>query len=55
MSQEFEVRMVLKSEFPKDVDMDGNMIWWNAESLSDELRSWLDDLGFDLDVIVSER
>ena len=55
MSQEFEVSMVVKVDFPRDVDMDGNMLWWNKVSLSEELRSWLEDLGFDIELIVKER
>lgn len=51
---EYEVVVRLKSEFPKDVDVEGNYIWWNKESVSDEITSWLEDLGFDVQVTVRE-
>ena len=51
---EYEVMVRLKSEFPKDVDDEGNYIWWNGESIADEVASWLEDLGFDVQVTVKE-
>jgi hypothetical protein len=54
MSAEYEVVVKLKSDFPRDVNEDGDMIWWNGESISDEMQSWLEDLGFDVQVNVRE-
>lgn len=28
--------------------------WWNGESIADEIASWLEDLGFDVQVTVKE-
>jgi hypothetical protein len=39
---------------PKDVDVEGNYIWWNEESIGEEVTSWLEDLGFDVQVTVKE-
>jgi hypothetical protein len=36
------------------VNEDGEMIWWNTESIGDEVYAWLDDLGFDVKVEVRE-
>ena len=54
MSTEFEVIVRLKANYPRDTDVDGNFIWWNGESIADEVASWLEDLGFDVQVTVKE-
>jgi hypothetical protein len=54
MSTEFEVAIRLKSALPKDVDVEGNYIWWNEDSIGEEVTSWLEDLGFDVQVTVKE-
>jgi hypothetical protein len=54
MSAEYEVTVRLKANHPRDVDVEGNYIWWNRESIADEIHSWLDDLGFDVQVTVKE-
>jgi hypothetical protein len=30
------------------------MLWWNGESIADEIASWLEDLGFEVQVTVRE-
>jgi hypothetical protein len=53
-TQEYEVVIKLKSDFPRDVNEDGEMIWWNTESIGDEIYAWLDDLGFEVKMKVKE-
>jgi hypothetical protein len=51
---EYEATVRLKADFPRDVNMEGEMLWWNGESIADEIASWLEDLGFDVQVTVKE-
>lgn len=53
MSAEYEVTVRLKANYPRDVDDDGD-IEWNGADIADEIASWLEDLGFDVQVTVKE-
>lgn len=53
MNQEYEVTVRLKANYPRDVDDDGD-IEWNGADIADEIASWLEDLGFDVQVTVKE-
>lgn len=54
MSAEYEVTVRLKANYPRDVDDDDNLVEWNASDISNEMQSWLEDLGFDVHVTVKE-
>jgi len=53
-AKEYEATVRLKADFPRDVNMEGEMLWWNGESIADEIASWLEDLGFEVQVTVRE-
>lgn len=52
MSAEYEATVRLKANYPMDIDDDGQYIWWNETDVADEISSWLEDLGFDVQVTV---
>ena len=51
---EYEATVRLKANYPRDVDVDGNDVMWNKTDIADEIASWLEDLGFDVQVTVRE-
>jgi hypothetical protein len=54
MSTEYEVTVRLKAEFPRDINMEGEVYWWTGTEIADEISSWLEDLGFNVQVTVKE-
>lgn len=53
-AKQYEVSVRLQANYPRDVDDEGNNVWWNGTDISDEIASWLEDLGFDVQVTVKE-
>jgi hypothetical protein len=54
MSQQYEATVRLKADFPRDVNMEGELYWWTGAEIADEIASWLEDLGFEVQVTVRE-
>ena len=54
MVAEYKVSIKLKSEFPRGIDDEGNPHFWDMDSIGNEIYSWLEDLGFDLEIEVEE-
>ena len=53
-AKQYEVTVRLQANYPRDVDDEGNNVWWNGTDIADEIASWLEDLGFDVQVTVKE-
>lgn len=53
-AQTYQVTMTLQNNFPRDTDIDDNLLYWNEQSITEEITSWLTDLGFDLIIEVKE-
>jgi sulfatase maturation enzyme AslB (radical SAM superfamily) len=53
-AKQYEVTVRLQSNYPRDINMEGELYWWNGTEIADEIASWLEDLGFDVQVTVKE-
>jgi hypothetical protein len=53
-AKQYEVVIKLKSDYPRDINMEGEVYWWTDTEIAGEISSWLEDLGFDVQVTVKE-
>jgi hypothetical protein len=53
-AKQYEVTVRLQSNYPRDINMEGEVYWWTGTEIADEISSWLEDLGFEVQVTVKE-